>query len=571
MNLTLLVIAVLGALAIIVSKVAKRLVPEIVVFLGLGLLIGPQGPFKLINERNIESLELLTSVAIGAIVFLIGDRLRLDDLRERRSVLAPVNAGQIVAAGVLAFLATRWAGADPRVAVVLGLIAAESGVLTISATVAEARARGPFTDLLMSSLGITNVVVALVFGLAFPFVLASTGEAATWVDTAIVFARLVVVSSLAGLLGGWILALVGRAIETSGELLLLLLIVLTGVVGAAVAVEGSVVISGLVAGLYVANAAPWLADRLFAAVRTVEAPIYLVFFIVAGAGIHLDELAQVGVVGLAYVVARTVGKAVGAGVGSLFNAEARHDRLGVRLGVALMPHAGMAVALAALVVEQAPQLGADVSAVVLGSIVVFELAGPLITRRMLHHSGEAGAGKGNGSVEIIPEVTARTFDKVLVPVGSLEVLLPRLPFLLDLIGTMRAELVAVHVSRPSLLSSARQEPRMLRVVRELAEERNIACTTVHRTAEQIGKVLLQVAAEEEVDLIIMGQPARTSLLEPSRWGVVAQRVVRDSPVPVLVYPVDPNHPERVPSVYVRRARKAETSDAAAGTVPAKEG
>ena len=556
MDYSLLIIASLGAVAILVGHLFKRFVPEIVVFLALGVAIGPEG-LSLINDGNIASLELLTQVALGAVIFLIGDRLRLDDLRAQARLLVPINVAQVLLAGLLAFFAVQLAGADTPTALVLGLIATETGVLTVAATVKEQRAKGVQTNLLLSSVGVTNVATAMLFGLSFPFILAGSGEA-EGSQTLLVFAQLIVLSALIGLLGGWLLRIFSTALETSGELLLFLLVVLVGIVGAALAVEGSVVVSTLIAGLYIANAAPWLADRLFAAIRTLEAPIYLVFFVVAGAGIHLDELTEVGVIGLAYAVARTVGKVGGAALGGLIG---RETSTGLRIGGALLPHAGMAIALAALVVEQAPDLGGTISGVVLGSIVVFELAGPLVARRAIRSSGEAGLDSGGGgAIEPIPEVLShRSFDRVLVPVGSVDVILPRLPFLLDLVGTMRAELIAVHISRPGQLPDG-QEPRVLQMVEAVAAERNITVQKVHKVSEAVAQSLVAAVRDHEAELVVMGEPARTSLLEPSRWGLIAQRVVRDVDVPVLVYPVDPSDPEKVPSAYLRRARGVAESD-----------
>lgn len=557
MDYSLLIIATLGAVAILVGHLFKRFVPEIVVFLALGVAIGPEG-ISLINEDNVKSLELLTQVALGAVIFLIGDRLRLDDLRAQRLLLVPINVAQVLLAGVLTFFAVQAAGANTATALVLGLIATETGVLTVAATVKEQRAKGPSTDLLLSSVGVTNVATALLFGLSFPFVLASSGQAETS-QTILVFGQLVVLSTLIGLAGGWILRMFSTALETSGELLLFLLVVLTGIVGAAVAVEGSVVVSTLIAGLYIANTAPWLADRLFAAIRTLEAPIYLVFFVVAGAEIHLDELTQVGVIGAAYAVARGVGKLGGAALGGLAG---RDWKLGFRTGAALLPHAGMAIALVALVVEQAPELGGTVSGVVLGSIVVFELAGPIAARRAIRSSGEAGKGGAGEAIEPIPEVLShRSFDRVLVPVGSVDIILPRLPFLLDLVGTMRAELIAVHISRPGTVEPG-AEPEVLQLVEAVAAERNIPVQKVHKVSEAVAQSLVAAVRDHDAELVVMGEPARTSLLEPSRWGLISQRVVRDVDVPVLVYPVDPSDPEKVPSVYLRRAQQARAADEA---------
>ncbi len=564
----LLIVAALGGLAIVLSKIVRRFVPEIVVFLLLGVLIGPEG-LAVINGSNIETLNVITEIALAAIIFLIGDRLRIEDLRNQRRLLAPLNLMQLIGSSVLVFVAMRLVGVDPRVAAVLALIAAETGVLTVTATIKEERAAGQFTNLVMSSVALSNVAVAALFGLTFPFILLASGEAASTGETIQVFVQIVVASSAIGLLAGLVLKTYGPAIETSGELLLFLLIVLTGVTGAAIFVEGSVVVAALIAGLYVANAAPWLADRFFAAVRTLEAPIYLIFFIVAGADIHVDELAAAGLIGGAYVLARTVGKVGGSAFGAVAARRPDQWRKGARTGLALLPHAGMAIALTAFVSEFAPELGSQVAPVVLGSIVVFELSGPLILRRTLRQVDEAGkAGTHRAGTQ--PELdVSHNLRKVLIPVSSGEVVIPRLPFLFDLVGGLRAEVVAVHVSQPSSMFEEEREPEVLRMFREVAEERGLTCTTVHRRAEPIAHIILEVARDVEADLIVMGEPARTSVFEPTRWGLVSQRVVRDAPVPVLVYPVDPSNPEQVPGVYLRRAEAASNADDDAGLIPAR--
>lgn len=565
----LIVIAGLGAFALVVGKVARRFVPEIVVFLALGVLIGPQGPIDLINAENIPQLNLLTQVALGAIIFLIGDRLRIDVLRRMRSQLLPVNIGQILATGGLVFVATRAAGASPRLSLILAIIAAESGVLTVTAIVAEQRSHGRLTDMLLTSVGLTNVVVAALFGLVFPFVLAAESTTATGA-AGLVFLRLVIGSAIIGIIGGWILRTFGAAIELSGELLLFLMIVLTGMVGIASVIEGSVVISTLIAGLLVANSSPWLADRFFAAIRVLESPFYLIFFVVAGASIHLDQLSTLGAVGAAYLVARALGKVAGAALGGLALGGGG-SREGAQTGLGLLPHAGMAIALVATVIEQLPELGAQVSTIVLGSIVVFELTGPLAARRALRASGEVGKLRRPGTANITEEIERRReISRVLIPVGGLTAILPRLGFLLDLVASLDAELVLVHVSRPGTGLTPEQEPEVLQTVRRLAEERNIRCTTVHRVSERIARVVAETVREHQVDLVIMGEPARTSVLEPTRWGLVAQRVIRDVEVPILIYPVDPADPSRAPTVYVRRAQRAEVADAAASNMPARE-
>ncbi|MEX2618792.1 MAG: cation:proton antiporter [Egibacteraceae bacterium] len=563
----LIIIAGLGAIALVVSKVVQRFVPEIVVFLALGVLIGPEGPLPLINEANIRSLNLVTIVALGAIIFLLGDRLRFDSMRQQLGLLLPLNLLQLVAAGALVFVGSRLAGASVGVSLVLGLIAAETGVLTVTATVKEERAKGEFTDLLLAGVGVTNVAVAILFGVAFPFVLAA-GVAATPLTAVTAFSQIVVASTVIGFAGGWVLTRFGARIETSGELLLFLLITLISVAGLDLLVDGSVVISTLIAGVYVVNLAPWLADRFFAAVRSLEAPIYLIFFVVAGASIHFDDLQTVGLLGVIYVAARTVGKVGGAMVGGWLSRPRMRPATSWAIGYGTLPHAGMAIALVAFVVEQAPALGDEVSAVVLGSILVFELGGPLLTRRALRASGERRQQSLGPGEDLLPDLaTTRTFRRVLIPVGSLRVLLPRLPFLLDLVGNLNAEFVAVHVSLPG---SSQDELKVLALVRRVAEERNIPVRTLHLVNERVADALVRAAHDEDVDIIVMGQPVRGSPLERSHSQLIVRRVMQMVDVPVLVYPVDPANPRDVPSVYLRRATDAEDADADAGSRPAQE-
>lgn len=557
----MLAIAALGGIALLVGKLARRFVPEIVVFLALGVLVGPQGPLRIINERNIASLNLVTVVALGMIIFLLGDRLRFDHLRNHLGVLLPLNLVQVLVTGLVVFAATSAAGAGPRLAFVLAVIAAETGVLTVTATVREERAQGTFTELLLASVGLTNVIVAVLFGITFPFVLAASPVAGP-LAMAMSFGQIVIASTVIGIVGGWVLTRFGAAIETSGELLLFLLIVLTGVAAFDLLVDGSVVVSTLLAGIFVANRAPWLADRFFAAVRTLEAPIYLIFFVVAGAGIHLDELSTVGVMGGVYVASRGVAKIAGSLVGGRVARPPVPGGQGIRLGIGMLPHAGMAIALVAFVVEQAPLLADDVSGVVLGSIVVFELAGPMLLRRTLRGAGDAGRKVASTEEPTLHELDeAHGFHTVVIPVGNMRVLLPRLAFLLDLVGGLEAELVLVHITRPSRpRSDSAGEPEVLKLARRLAEERNIDVRTVHRVSEHIASAIAATVREEEADLLIMGEPMRSSVLEPTGWGRTTQRVAALIDVPMLVYPVDPSHPGDVPSHYVRRAAKAEQRD-----------
>ena len=113
---------------------------------------------------------------------------------------------------------------------------------------------------------------------------------------------------------------------------------------------------------------------------------YAIFFVIAGADLNLDLLPKVGLLGVIYVVGRTIGKLGGSTLAAR-NAglESQTQRL---LGLSLLSQAGLAIGLVLAVSRRFPELAPTVNTVVLASVAVFELVGPLGARFALSRSGE---------------------------------------------------------------------------------------------------------------------------------------------------------------------------------------
>ena len=125
---------------------------------------------------------------------------------------------------------------------------------------------------------------------------------------------------------------------------------------------------------------------IYAELRQTEMPFYIAFFVLSGASLHLDALAHVGMLGMAYLFARPVGKYLG----SVF-ASRRYGgdaQLGSNLGMALLPQAGVAIGMSLIVSEQNPDFGRIVSTVILSSVIVYESVGPFLAKFALARAGE---------------------------------------------------------------------------------------------------------------------------------------------------------------------------------------
>jgi mannitol/fructose-specific phosphotransferase system IIA component (Ntr-type) len=130
--------------------------------------------------------------------------------------------------------------------------------------------------------------------------------------------------------------------------------------------------------------------RLLASVEDLEPLIYLCFFTLAGTHLDLSLLPSLGLVGIGYILARFGGKLLGAGLGGWLTGAPPVVRRW--LGFCLLPQAGVAVGLVVAIQDNplfAPYEAA-VTAVVLASIVLSELLGPVLVKSVLTRAGETG-------------------------------------------------------------------------------------------------------------------------------------------------------------------------------------
>ena len=378
---TLAAFALLAWAAFAVSRFfATRKIPELVAFLVVGIVAGPAG-FEIVDRVALRELQPVTEVALGVLMFGIGERISPRVLRASRWPFA-VGVLQYAVAGVAVFVALKLAGVDEAVALLLATLAGAGAPMTISAVVSSTRASGPYAEGLVATHAVNDALATLAFAAVLPVarLLTVAGEGT---DEAVLrFLRLGLGGAVLGVARGWVVARVGARIETSGELLLFLGVQLLAAWAIADALRLSLPLAALVAGATSESLLPRdLSARQFRVLRSVEQPLYLIFFALAGAGIHLDALAELGIAGIVYVTVRSVAKVASGVVGGAI------ARLGARrslqLGVDSLPQAGVAVGLAVLAGERLPDAGGDVAAVILGSVVLFELVGPLLVARGL--------------------------------------------------------------------------------------------------------------------------------------------------------------------------------------------
>jgi Kef-type K+ transport system membrane component KefB len=189
-----------------------------------------------------------------------------------------------------------------------------------------------------------------------------------------------------GVAVGYVLAFWGQHVDEHGELMILVLGMLLIVVGGAHWLGVSSLIAAMTFGATLINLAPE-AKHLFSVLGKTDPPLYAIFFVLAGAHLQLSSLLLIGLSGIAYTVARILGKMAGSWIGA--------GRLRLApvvkkyLGVTLVAHAGVAIGLALQIRGTFPQYADVIAAVILGSVLINEVLGPVMTKLAISRAGEA--------------------------------------------------------------------------------------------------------------------------------------------------------------------------------------
>jgi Kef-type K+ transport system membrane component KefB len=266
------------------------------------------------------------------------------------------------------------------------------GVATAPAVVLlvtnELKADGPVTRRMLWHVALNNVIATVSITLLLPFVEARTSVASS--NPAARAVWLIAGSLLLGFLAFQLMTLFARWLGKSPVpqfILAVGFVIVT--VGAAQAARLSVLLALLALGACARNLdrEHRLLDVDFGRAAQV---FFVVLFVLTGATLRPDQFGAVAWIGLAFVVARSVGKL--AALHALAWPAHLSTRQALTLGLALTPMAGLAIGMTQPIYEIAPEFGARLAAIVVSGVAILHLLGPIATRFALIRAGEGEPG-----------------------------------------------------------------------------------------------------------------------------------------------------------------------------------
>lgn len=364
-------------------------VPEVTGYLLVGIVIGPSA-LDLVTHDNITALSFLSDVALGLILFNIGAIFEASNFRRVGPGVVRVTLWEATLAFLLVTITLLAGGLGLPLALLLGVIAMETAPATTLMVLNEYDARGPMTDRLKALVALNNMYVLVMFG-----VVTAGLTLASAAGDGVLSAAYRAVHGLAWTTAGSVAlgALLGLAMDfwatrakESGEAMILSIGAVLIAVGASRWLGLSPLISTLALGATVANAS-LEGDRLLRALGRADPPLYAAFFVLAGAELVPSSVLGLGLIGVGYTLARAVGKIAGARIG--LQREDVSPVVRRQLGLCLVSSSSLAVGLTIQIRSLFPVYAATVTGIVLAAVVIFEVIGPLLTRRALLTTGEA--------------------------------------------------------------------------------------------------------------------------------------------------------------------------------------
>jgi len=359
-----------------------RFLPRITGYIVAGFLLGP-GLTGLLTPELLENARLFTDIALGLILYDLGRQLDIHSLR-RDPWLLSTAALEAVLTFFLIFAALRLAGVTPLNAGLAAAIGISSSPAVILLVVRQLNARGPVTQNALNLVALNNVIAFLVFLTVLPLLHIEQKANVLTIILQPLY-QLSVSLGIAWLIGRimlWAAEHVGRRENVQFALTIGAII---GAIGLARMLKVSPVLALLALGILVN-----LLDR-DARLLPVEFGyggelFFLVLFVVAGANLHIEYLASVGLLAVLFVLARQTAKSLATyGIMRLAGMEPRQT---VMLGLTLMPMAGLAIGLSQLTTDLYPQIGRQLATLVLAAVAILETLGPIVTELALKKAGE---------------------------------------------------------------------------------------------------------------------------------------------------------------------------------------
>ena len=406
-SIILLSLSIALLAGLLLSRLVKKInLPAVTAYLIAGILIGPfvLGSFDIpgigITSSQLAGFSIIADVALGFIAFSMGNEFRIEQLKKIGKQATIIGIFQAVFTTIIVdavLIGLHFVMGDKfplPAAIVLGAVATATAPAATLMVVKQYKAKGKLTDILLPVVAIDDAVGLVVFAISFGIAKSiSLGN----VDVlSIVLEPIleIVLSLILGFVMGMLFTICEKYFHSRSKRMAVsvtFVLMTVGLSSLSFSIGGihiafSSLLACMMLGTVFCNTCDFSEELMHRADRWMT-PILILFFVISGAELELSVFSDLAVliVGIVYILARSIGKYFGANISARIT---KTDKNIIKyLGITLLPQAGVALGMALKAVELGPE-GSIVRNITLFAVLIYEIVGPFLTKVVLTKAGD---------------------------------------------------------------------------------------------------------------------------------------------------------------------------------------
>ena len=366
----------------------KIKLPAITGYILAGILIGDSG-LKLIRHENMEMLYVLSEVTLSFIAVIIGGEFSFHKLKMYGKKIVILTLSQMFLTFFLVSFGLLFLGLPNYISFLLGAISAATAPAATVVIVEKLKAKGKYVDYLYGIVALDDAGTVILFSIAFAISSSMISGVELNLSHSLFHAfKEIFYSLLVGVLGGIAIHFSTIRKRNMNEVKILALGFIFLTTSICISLHLSPLISNMTLGMFLVNMSKKNVRILFS-FEPFTAPLYAVFFAIAGTELNLNIFADSSVLyaGILFISLRAVGKYYGI----YFSALATGMEKNIRnyLGLSLLPQAGVAIGLvlfvqaSPVVIAAGPEIQESIGKminIILMSVFFNEIVGPPLSK-----------------------------------------------------------------------------------------------------------------------------------------------------------------------------------------------
>ena len=388
--------------------------PSIIGFMIFGVVLGPS-LLNLLSTPIQQNLSFITDIALGFVALSIGMELKFTSLKKLGKgivyiiLLESFGAFAIVFTGI--YLLTR----DLPLSLLFAAVAPASAPAGTVAVIQEYKAKGSLTKALFTVVGFDDGLGIIIFGfsaaIAEDIILHEGGTVSSGLLTTILIPlKELSFSFILGGAIGYVFSLLVRKLRNSDDIPILVFGFILTACGFSQILHTSIILTVMIIGVFIINTQSHsLVNKIQNSLRSFMPLLFILFFTLAGANLHIHALPSLGMIGIIYVVTRSSGLILGSRLGAMLGKVDKKIKNYIGLGI--LSQAGVAIGLALMVKSEfagqgsmittsegikmleGDYIGSVILTTVTATCIFFEIIGPILTRIALEKAGEINIDK----------------------------------------------------------------------------------------------------------------------------------------------------------------------------------